>query len=389
MAKAALSECLADNVGGPDVRLAALYERWSRGGAGLLVTGNVMVDRRHNTEAHNVVLDGDWALDAFARWAQAGRVDGTDTIVQLSHPGRQGQRLYSARPVAPSAVKVKLVPGLFAAPRVLTHNEILELIQRFARSAELAATAGFSGVQIHAAHGYLVSQFLSPRTNLRTDEWGGSLNNRARLLLEIIRAVRDRTPHEFIVSVKLNSADFQKGGFGEDESVQVAQMLERDGVDLLEISGGTYEAPVMFGVGSTRESTLRREAFFLDYARKVREATALPLMLTGGFRTAAGMEQAVGSGAIDVVGLGRPLIFDPSLPAGVLAGRQPEETPAAPRVGLRLDFALDNYWHLQHLQRLASGRPAGHRGLLRTVARQGVMTARWQLQRRRYRRPVA
>jgi 2,4-dienoyl-CoA reductase-like NADH-dependent reductase (Old Yellow Enzyme family) len=351
----------------------------------LLITGNVMIDRRHLNEPYNVVMDDPGNLHAYRRWARAGQPDGTRAFVQLSHPGRQEQRSVSSRPIAPSAVRVRLLPGMFATPRAIAAKEIPELIARFARSAEIAAQGGFAGVQLHGAHGYLISQFLSPLTNLRDDDWGGRLANRAAFALEIIRAIRRRVPNGFAIAVKLNSADFQRGGFTEEESIEVARMLESEGIDLLELSGGTYETPVMFGVGATRESTLRREAYFLAHAQRLRAAVSVPLMLTGGFRTTDGMRRAVETRAVDVVGLARPLVFHDDLPARVLSGREAPAVPTSPRAGTRMDFAIDDYWHVQQIHQRAAGRPAHSRGMLRTLAGSLLTMSRWQLDRHRYR----
>jgi len=224
-------------------------------------------------------------------------------------------------------VGLKLL-GMFARPRALTAGEIQDVIRRFAEAAEVARDTGFTGVQVHAAHGYLLSQFLSPITNRREDDWGGSLENRARLLREVVAAVRARVGGDFPLSVKLNSADFQRGGFQPDECVQVATWLEQGGVDLLEVSGGTYEQPRLLGRSGSpktsetprRQSTRQREAYFLEYAAMLRGATTLPLMVTGGFRSAQAMEDALGCGELDVVGIARPMCVDADLPAHLLDG---------------------------------------------------------------------
>jgi len=217
---------------------------------------------------------------------------------------------------------------MFAKPRPLTEVEIDDVVSRFAFVARVARESGFTGVQIHSAHGYLINQFLSPITNRRTDHYGGSLQNRARLLLEVVRHVRRATASDFPISVKLNSADFQKGGFSPDDYKQVVAWLVQEGIDLLEISGGTYEQPTMFDATGDKktaadrpaDSTLRREAYFLDYAARVRALCPVPLMVTGGFRTKAGMEAALASGDADVIGLARPLCVEPDLPARLIAG---------------------------------------------------------------------
>ncbi len=327
LAKAAMTEGLADPEDRATPRLHRLYRRWSAGGAGLLITGNVMIDRRWLERPGNVVLEDDSGADALAAWAREGTMAGNQLWMQISHPGRQSSRMSTRHPVAPSAVGLKLL-GLFARPRALSDGEIRDVIRRFAATARRAQQAGFTGVQVHAAHGYLLSQFLSPQTNRREDGWGGSLENRARLLLEVVRATREAVGADFPVAVKLNSADFQRGGFSAGESMQVARWLEAAGVDLLEISGGTYEQPRLLGHEGregtaeipVRESTREREAYFLDYARRVRDTVSTPLMVTGGFRSREAMSAALAEGALDVVGLGRPLCLEPGLPGRLAAG---------------------------------------------------------------------
>jgi 2,4-dienoyl-CoA reductase-like NADH-dependent reductase (Old Yellow Enzyme family) len=329
--KAAMTEGLADEYNRATDRHVRLYRRWAEGGAGLLLTGNIMVDRRYLERPGNVAIDGpqtDEQLDRLKRWTGAVREAGADIWAQLSHAGRQTPKIVCKEPVAPSAVAIDLPGGTFARPRALSAAEIEEVIERFANAASVAKRAGFSGVQIHAAHGYLISEFLNPRVNQRDDDWGGGLDNRARLLLRVIREVRAQVGSGFPVSVKLNSSDFQKGGFAPEESLQVARWLNKEGVDLLEVSGGSYEQPAMMDLEgmeakfeeNKRASTLAREAYFLTYAEEIRKVATMPLMVTGGFRTREGMSAALASGACDVVGLGRPLCVDTDAPGKLLRG---------------------------------------------------------------------
>jgi 2,4-dienoyl-CoA reductase-like NADH-dependent reductase (Old Yellow Enzyme family) len=357
IAKASMTEALAGPDGRANERHERLYGRWARGGAGLLLTGNVMVDGRYLEKPGNVVLEDAAGLEPLEQMARAG-AEGTGQLwMQISHPGRQTQRLLAPRPVAPSEVEAVRMFGAFGRPRALAESEILEIVGRFATTAALARQAGFTGVQIHGAHGYLISQFLSPRTNLRTDGWGGALGDRARFLLEAVRAVRAAIGPQLALSVKLNSADFQKGGFGEDESLEVVRLLEAEGIDLLEVSGGNYESLALLGLeNGSRSSTRSREAYFLDYARRVRQVTRVPLMVTGGFRSRGVMEEALASGALDLVGLARPLLADPDFPAKLLSGAA-ERSWAAPVVagGRKLDaLAEAGYWGRQ-IGRLAEG----------------------------------
>ena len=330
IAKSAMSENLAEkNL--PGEKLCRLYETWGAGGLGLIITGNVMVDGDELGEPNNVVLDNDNDLEKFRAWTSAAKKNGAQIWAQINHPGRQAPSAISRVTVAPSAIKLKIGNLAFREPHALTDFEIRGLIKKFAHTAELCKQAGFDGVQIHGAHGYLVSQFLSPLANVRSDEWGGSVENRMRFPLEIVRAIRAAVGEKFPIGIKMNSADFQRGGFAEEDSVLVAKALEKEGIDLLEISGGTYEASAMTGAqdvlgsatdstssvsqagASVTSSTAAREAYFLPFAEKIRKAVKVPLMLTGGFRSAAAMNAAVESGAIDVVGIARPLAMEPAL----------------------------------------------------------------------------
>lgn len=352
VAKSAMSEQLADRANAPGEALARLYGTWADGGAGLLVTGNVMIDRSALGEPRNVVVDDERDLPALRAWAAAGTRGGTHLWMQLNHPGRQTPRTLARTPVAPSAVPVQL-PG-FAAPRALTDAEIETLTRRFATSARVAQAAGFTGVQIHGAHGYLVSQFLSPRTNVRDDRWGGSLENRMRFLRESYRRIRETVGATFPVSVKINSADFQRGGFDAADAEIVVETLAADGVDLIEISGGSYEQPAMM-LGA-KESTREREAYFLAFAETIRRRITTPLMVTGGFRTRSAMIAALASGALDVVGLARPLAVEPDLPARLLDGRAERSLAAPRRLGMpTLDGVTELSWHTLQLHRMGAG----------------------------------
>jgi 2,4-dienoyl-CoA reductase-like NADH-dependent reductase (Old Yellow Enzyme family) len=396
LCKAAMTEGVADAWLRATERHATLYRTWSEGGAGLLLTGNVQVDHDDLERPGNVALDptapetvSAEARERLARWARAGTAAGNHLWMQLSHGGRQAPWYVTRRPKGPSAVKLRLL-GNYCTPRALTEEEILDLVQRFANAAALAREAGFTGVQVHGAHGYLISSFLSPVTNLRTDAWGGSLANRARFLLEAVRAVRRAVGPDFPVAVKLNSDDFRKGGFSHAECLQVVQWLNDESLDLLEISGGTYEQPRLLGAEGraadavpVRSSTRAREAYFLDYAEAIRQVARMPMMVTGGFRSRAAMEAAV-EGACDVIGLGRPLCWMPDFPRRLLA----REIDRVARVEDRLRFAERGWrspssrftaakvlnafgaqsWYYCQLFRLADGQPADlERGMLSTL----------------------
>ncbi|WP_339409374.1 NADH:flavin oxidoreductase/NADH oxidase family protein [Pseudomonas sp. EA_35y_Pfl2_R5] len=314
IAKAAMEENLADPTQGPSAELLRLYQAWAEGGAGLLLTGNVMVDRRAMTGPGGVVLEDERQLDKFREWARIGRARGAQMWMQINHPGRQMQANLGQQTVAPSAVGLELggLSKMFPLPKALDESEIQDLIQRFARTAQLSEKAGFTGVQIHAAHGYLLSQFLSPLSNKRTDSWGGSLENRARLLLEVVKAVRAVVAPSFCVAVKLNSADFQRGGFDAADAKRVVQLLNELAVDMVELSGGSYEAPAM--QGDARDGrTLAREAYFLEFAGEIAAVARMPVMVTGGIRRLPVVEQVLASG-VAMAGIATALAINPALP---------------------------------------------------------------------------
>lgn len=322
IAKAAMEENLADASQGPSAELLRLYQAWAEGGAGLLLTGNVMVDRRAMTGPGGVVLEDERQLDKFREWARIGRARGAQFWMQINHPGRQMQANLGQQTVAPSAVALELggLSKMFPVPKALDEAQIHELIQRFARTAQLAEQAGFTGVQIHAAHGYLLSQFLSPISNKRTDSWGGELENRARLLLEVVKAARALVAPSFCVAVKLNSADFQRGGFDAADAKRVVQLLNELDVDLVELSGGSYEAPAM--QGDARDGrTLAREAYFLEFAGEIAAAASMPVMVTGGIRRLPVVEQVLASG-VAMAGIGTALAIEPALPKQWQAGQR-------------------------------------------------------------------
>jgi 2,4-dienoyl-CoA reductase-like NADH-dependent reductase (Old Yellow Enzyme family) len=322
VAKSAMEENMAEAGQLPGQALRALYAAWARGGAGLILTGNVMIDGRAMTGPGGLVLERDTPREPFAAWAADARAHGAQVWMQINHPGRQVFEAMKGEAWAPSAVALDIGKHskLFAQPRAMTEADIAEVITRFADTARAAEEAGFTGVQIHAAHGYLISQFLSPLTNRRTDGWGGSLANRARLLLEVVKAVRAAVSPRFCVSIKLNSADFQRGGFSENDARQVLLWLNELPVDLVELSGGSYEAPAMQGHGADGR-TLAREAYFLEFAKELAAVARMPVMTTGGIRRRAVAEQVLASG-IAMVGVATALAQRPELPTAWFAGQE-------------------------------------------------------------------
>ena len=336
--KGAMTEGLADAQNRATSQHVNLYDRWSSGGAAILLTGNVQVDHRFLERPGNVVIEGQQTNEQLSRlisYAEAGTKNDTHLWMQISHAGRQTPASVAETPVAPSEVQLEMPGAQFGKPRALSHEEILDIIQKFSHCANIAQDTGFTGVQIHGAHGYLISEFLSPDINLRQDEWGGTLEKRAKFLIETVRSVRKAVGENFPVSLKLNSADFQKGGFSHEDAIQVATWLNEEGLDLLEISGGTYEQPHLVGIDmglnperaeKRRESTIAREAYFLDYAKDIRTVFNGPLMVTGGFRSTKGMNNALNENACDVIGIARPFCIDPDI-ANKLLNNNVSETP--------------------------------------------------------------
>ena len=330
--KAAMTERIAKGNNLAHQGHANLYDRWADGNIGISLTGNVQVDRRNLEGPANVAIDKNNYIeqfDALKAWSKAGTKNNTQLWMQISHAGRQTPGEINSSPMAPSDIGLKIPGKNFGTPTPTTEEDILDVIDRFVFTAKIARDTGFTGVQFHSAHGYLLSEFLSPDINNRTDAWGGSIENRARIHLEIIKRCRQEVGEDFPISVKLNSADFQKGGFSPDESIKVAQMLENAGVDIIEISGGTYEQPKLIGVEASinakrsekrKESTIAREAYFLEYAQDIRKAVSIPLMVTGGFRTREGINDALQSNVCQIVGIGRPLCADPYCIKKMLSG---------------------------------------------------------------------
>ncbi|MEP0189584.1 MAG: NADH:flavin oxidoreductase/NADH oxidase family protein [Erythrobacter sp.] len=324
--KAAMEENLAVQPGQyPGESLFNLYRQWADGGVGLILSGNVMVDPIALTGPGGVVLEKGTDLTPFREWAELGKAGGGQFWLQISHPGRQLYKSLGETAVSPSGVELNLgkFSSLFAPVRALSVEEIETIITRFADTAEAAQEAGFDGVQIHGAHGYLVSQFLSPLTNKRDDEWGGSLDNRARFLMEIVTAIRARVKPGFGVGIKLNSADFQRGGFAFEDALQVVEWLDGKGIDFVELSGGSYESPAMQGnpqedAEKAATSTEKREAYFVDFARAIAKVASMPIMVTGGITQLKVAQEALVQDAqgfgVQILGIARAFAADPALP---------------------------------------------------------------------------
>jgi len=383
LVKAAMEESLASGDHQPNEHIYRLYSRWARGSYGLLITGNVQVDERYPGMMTDLMVPRTTDrlnLDKWKKYAESCQQNGTPTVVQINHAGRQsfmGKRSFREPPIAPSAVPLSLGDGfvahsiekyLLGSPRQMTREEINDAVAKFVVAAKLMYDAGFSGVEIHGSHGYLVSSFLSPKTNRRTDEYGATAKDRMRFLFEIVDEIRRVVPSSFAVGVKLNSSDFSSGGLTEDEAEdQIRWIEEHGGFDFIEISGGTYESPVMAGLEYQQRSerTKRREAYFLEFASKVRCRTKVPLIVTGGFRTRLGMIDALRSNACDLIGIARPTCIQFNLPEILLDSTIPDENARAKHYEIRganlLNFlpirfvgsGIGTMWHNWQMHRVA------------------------------------
>jgi 2,4-dienoyl-CoA reductase-like NADH-dependent reductase (Old Yellow Enzyme family) len=318
LAKSAMSDSLGDGTGHPTSEQVRLYQRWAEGGLAVSIIGEVQGTSRYAEKPGNLVLNEDADLDRFRNLATQGSANDSQLWIQLGHAGALAYAPTS-RPKGPSALSL---PGLCCAE--LTLNEIQKLPSEFARTARLAQKAGFGGIQIHAAHGFLLSQFLSPLFNKRRDAYGGSITNRMRLLLETIQATRTAVGPDFPIAVKLNSSDQLEGGFEEEDALKVVKALDRSSIDLIDISGGTY-----FPGAKSATDGAGPGPYFIEFAKRARIVTTKPLMLTGGFKTRAQAQDVLASGVVDVVGLARALVLEPSLPDLWQAGQKSE--PDFPR----------------------------------------------------------
>jgi 2,4-dienoyl-CoA reductase-like NADH-dependent reductase (Old Yellow Enzyme family) len=302
IAKSAMSDSLGDGCGNPTDAQIRLYERWAEGGLAVSIIGEVQGNPHFAEKPGNLVLEPESDTAKFVELARRGSAKATQLWLQLGHAGAMAHPPIS-HPKGPSALDVS---GLTCA--ALSQGEIRGLPAEFARTAALAKSLGFGGVQIHAAHGFLLSQFLSPLFNRRDDNYGGAISNRMRLLLEVIEAMRAAVGPGFPVAVKLNSSDQLQGGFEEDDALKVVAALDQTSIDLIDISGGTY-----FPGAKSASDSAGGGPYFLDFAKRARPLTKKPLMLTGGFKTLQQAADAVSGGCVDVVGLARALVLDPAL----------------------------------------------------------------------------
>ena len=315
--KSAMSEGMGTKNFQPKKNIATLYKRWAEGGTGLIITGNIMIDPKGTAEPGNIVFDKNSNMEILKDWAKQGQQHGAKVMVQINHPGKQVPKTIAKETVAPSAVPLgNGLNKLFSTPRALTTSEVEELVQKFITSAKVAKEAGFSGVQIHAAHGYLISQFLSPHDNRRTDKYGGSLENRMRFLKEIYLGMREELGKDFTIGIKINSTDFKEDGLTEEDSLKTIIELANLGLDFVEISGGTYERPAM--MGATSKST--NQVFFAEYSKKLKQKIEIPVVVTGGIRSINAMNTLLNDNTTDFIGIARPLTIDPNIPNKIKQG---------------------------------------------------------------------
>ncbi len=342
IAKSAMSDSLADGTGHPTAAQIDLYRQWAEGGAALTIIGEVQGNPAFAEKPGNLVLDEKADPAPFKALAAAGSAHDTQIWMQLGHAGAMAYPPTST-PKGPSALDL---PGLRC--EALTPAEIRALPAAFARTARLARDLGFGGVQVHAAHGFLLSQFLSPLFNTRGDGYGSTIAGRMRLLLEVIQAVRAAVGPAYPIGVKLNSTDQLEGGLNEADALSVVAALEETGVDLIDISGGTY-----FPGARSASDNAGKGPYFLSFATRARRVTTKPLMLTGGFKTLKQCADAIAEGACDVVGLARALALEPSLPTLWQSGRLSE--PAFPRFTDPPEGGV-TAWYTMRLTEIGEGR---------------------------------
>lgn len=307
----------------PGKELETLYRKWGEGKWGQILTGNVQIDYENLETAGNMIVPQDAPFEGerfegFKAIATAGKAHGSLIVAQVSHAGRQVSETIQKHPISASDIQlVSAAMGTtYAKPRAATKEDIDTVIRGFTHAAVYLEKAGFDGIQLHGAHGYLLAQFLSPRTNKRTDQYGGSLENRMRLILEIAASIKSRVSERFILGIKINCVEFQDSGFTPEDAILLCQALEKAGFDYVETSGGTYES---MAFAHKKESTRNREAYFIEFAEQIaKSVSSLKVYTTGGFKTVDGMVKALDS--VDGVGIGRSAAQDSDLPVRLLSG---------------------------------------------------------------------
>jgi len=320
--RSATAEGTADADGVVGDELFDMYRNLAKGGVGLIITGHAYVQLNGRAGGDQMGIHKDELVPRLRELADEVHTASHDCkiAVQIAHAGRQAARRIVSDPVAPSVV-TESVTGI--TPREMTEADIEECINAFANAARRVKQAGFDGVQLHSAHGYLISSFNSPYTNRRTDKWGGSPENRMRFLMETYRRVRAEVGSDYPVMVKLNAEDFVDGGIEIDESALIARALSEEGIDAIEVSGGMYESPRRKGVIRMGIRKPEQEAYFLPHDEKIKEAVGnTPVMAVGGMRSVSIMEDVINAGKADFISLCRPLIREPDLPNRIKSGNQ-------------------------------------------------------------------
>lgn len=308
--KSAMSDSLGDGAGNPTKAQLRLYERWAEGGAALSVIGEVQVMPNYPEKPGNLVLSPAADMSALRKLAKSGSKNNAHIWPQLGHAGALAHEPIST-PKGPSPLNVE---GLKCDGMSL--DEIRALPQFYAQSAALAQQAGFGGVLIHAGHGFLFSQFLSPLFNHRTDAYGGTVENRFRIIAEVIEVVRQAVGPAYPIGIKINSTDKLEGGLTFDDALEIVKLLDETTVDLIEISGGTYFP----GAASSSDGASVSGGYFSSFSRRAKKVTSIPIVLTGGFQTREQAIQALQDGTADAIGLARALVLDPKLPDTWLVG---------------------------------------------------------------------
>ncbi len=322
LVKSAMSDSLADGEGNPTEAQIRLYERWAEGGAALSIIGEVQGDPRFPEKPGNLVFGASSNLEALRSLTARASIKGAHIWPQLGHAGALSHAPIS-RPSGPSALEI----GSFQCTG-MSLSEVQRLPDTYARAAALAKDVGFTGVQIHAGHGFLLSQFLSPLFNRRSDQYGGAIEARCRIIVEVIDSVRRAVGPSFPIGIKINSSDQLEGGLTQEDALKAVGILDRTSIDLIELSGGTY-----FPGAKSSSDSASGGAYFVEFAQRAQTVTTIPLVATGGFKTRAEALNSLVSGAVDMVGLARPMILNPSLANDWLAetGGDPEfprfETP--------------------------------------------------------------
>ena len=306
--RSATWEGMAGEDGSCTPRLAQLMVQLAEGGVGLIISSHTYVSQEGQAGPWQLGIYTDKLDAGFSKMTEAVHQASGKIVMQLAHAGIQANPALTDQPPKGASPFEKVPAG-----QEMSHEEIHEVIEAFGQAALRAQTAGFDGVQIHAAHGFLLSQFLSPYFNKRRDQYGGSIENRARLVLEVYQSVRSRVGYHFPVMIKLNSEDFLEGGFSLEEMVQVAAMLEDAGIDAIELSGGTLYSGECTPVRQGKFDSEEKEAYHLDGARKYKEKIRVPLMLVGGIRSYEVAERLVRESLADYISLSRPLIREPHL----------------------------------------------------------------------------